>query len=94
MREKTVEKKLTDGVKKLGGRSYKFISPGNSGVPDRIVICDGKIFFVELKTETGRLSALQKIQIDRLKKLGAKVLVLYGEEDVNKFLRRLSGSVS
>ena len=38
MLEREIEKKLVDGVRKLGGRAYKFVSPGNDGVPDRIVV--------------------------------------------------------
>ena len=41
MREKEIEKILVTGVKKLGGRAYKCASPGNDGVPDRIVILPG-----------------------------------------------------
>ena len=57
MLEKEIEKRLCDGVKKLGGYAYKFTSPGNDGVPDRMVIMPGgDITFVELKTDTGKLS--------------------------------------
>jgi hypothetical protein len=50
MREKDIESYLRDQVKKIKGIAYKFESPGNSGVPDRLVLLpDGKIYFVELK---------------------------------------------
>ena len=42
MREKDIEKILVAEVRKLGGRAYKWVSPGNDGVPDRIVIFPGK----------------------------------------------------
>lgn len=38
MTEKELERKLVYKVKKLGGRAFKFISPGNSGVPDRLIV--------------------------------------------------------
>ena len=38
MLENELEKKLRDKVKKLGGKAYKFVSPGNAGVPDRLVV--------------------------------------------------------
>lgn len=83
MLEKEVEAKLVRGVKQLGGIAYKFVSPGNSGVPDRIVVLPGgRIEFVELKSKTGRLSSIQKRQIARLESAGKKVQVLYGEDDV------------
>lgn len=89
MRESDIEKFLRDGVKKQGGRAYKFVSPGNDGVPDRIVIFPGqKPVFVELKTETGRLSTLQQVQIKRLRDLGQDVRVLHGIDEVKEFLER------
>lgn len=39
--EEYIEKKLVEKVKFLGGRAYKFISPGNAGVPDRLVVLPG-----------------------------------------------------
>ena len=88
MREKDIEKILTENVKKLGGRAYKWTSPGNAGVPDRIVIFpDRTPVFVELKTDKGTLTNLQKVQIDRLKKLGQQVYVVYGIDGVSQFFQ-------
>lgn len=87
MLEKDIEKILVNEVKKLGGRAYKWVSPGNDGVPDRIAILPGlRPVFVELKTEKGRLSAIQRVQIERLKKMKQDVSVLYGEPQVRDFL--------
>lgn len=41
--EKTTEKYLRDEVRKIGGRAYKFVSPGNTGVPDRLVCLPGGV---------------------------------------------------
>lgn len=90
MLEREVEKKLVDGVRRMGGRAYKFVSPGNDGVPDRIVVLpDTAPMFVELKTESGKLSSLQKVQITRLENLGQNVRVLYGAKDVENFLEEM-----
>ncbi|WP_320967653.1 VRR-NUC domain-containing protein [Hungatella hathewayi] len=87
MLEKDIEKILVTEFRKLGGRAYKWVSPGNDGVPDRIVILPGlQPIFVELKTETGRLSAIQNVQIDRLRKMKQNVKILYGESQVRDFL--------
>lgn len=87
MLEKEIEKYLNDNIKKFGGRSYKFISPGQSGVPDRIVFLPGgKIYFVELKRKKGSPSALQKLQHKRFKELGHEVYLLYGLDDVKRFI--------
>lgn len=90
MKESEIEKILVDGVRKLGGRAYKFVSPGNVGVPDRIIVLDGlPVIFVEMKTEMGRLTELQKRQIEFLSKQGKLTRVLYGEEDTRAFLEEL-----
>lgn len=88
MREKDIEKILVTEVKKLGGRAYKWVSPGNDGVPDRIVILPGeKAYFVELKTDRGKLSALQTVQIDRLKDLKQEVFVIKGLDGLSQFFQ-------
>ena len=79
MREAELESILVTEIRKSGGRTYKWVSPGNSGVPDRIVFMPGgKVYFVELKTDTGKLSAQQKIQINRIQSLGQDVRVVKG----------------
>ena len=80
MREKEIEKILRDEVRKLGGRAYKWVSPGNDGVPDRIVI-------VELKTDRGRMTALQRLQGHRLQELGQDVRTVYGIDGLSQFFQ-------
>lgn len=93
MLEKEVEKYLVREVKKIGGVSFKFISPGNAGVPDRIVILPmGKVVFVELKTDKGKLSKLQTAQIRKISELGAEVKVLYGIEGVKEFINEIQST--
>ncbi len=86
--EREVESYLRKGVKYAGGISYKWVSPGQSGVPDRIVFWPhSQVDLVELKTTTGKLSPIQKLQIGRIEDVtGMKVHVLYGMEDVKKYL--------
>ena len=93
MLEKEIEKILTDGARRLGGRAYKWVSPGSAGVPDRIVILPGRApVFVELKTDRGSLTGLQKLQIRRLQELGQDVRVLRGEDAVKEFLEEVTGN--
>lgn len=86
-RENKVEKYLDKEVKKLGGITRKWVSPGRDGVPDRIVIIKGEVWFVEVKTCEGRLTSVQAREHHRLWGCGANVRVVYGEVDVDKFLR-------
>lgn len=88
MKEAEIETILVREVKKLGGIAYKWVSPGNDGVPDRIVVFpERRPVFVELKTEKGRLTALQKVQIGRLAKLGQEVTVVYGIDGLSQFFQ-------
>ncbi len=90
MLEKEVEKFLVREVKKIGGISFKFISPGNAGVPDRIVILpSGNVVFAELKTDKGKLTKLQEVQIKKILDLGADVRVLRGMKGVKEFINEI-----
>ena len=87
MRESQIEARLVQGVKARGGMCLKFVSPGSPGVPDRIVIApDGRVCFVELKTEIGRLASIQRWMIEEMKNHGAAVRVIKGPEAVKEFL--------
>lgn len=92
MLESTIERHLVEGVKKRGGLCLKFVSPSSAGVPDRLIItAAGKVIFVELKTESGRLSKLQKYMIGEMRRRGADVRVLKGLDEVKQFLAELEG---
>lgn len=90
MRECSIESKLVRMVRERGGLCFKFVSPGNPGVPDRIVITPaGRTVYVELKTEVGRLAAIQKWQHEELRKRGADVRTLKGLEQVKAFVEEV-----
>ena len=61
MLERELEKIFVTEMKKLGGYAYKFVSPGNDGVPDCIAIFPDGLVFAELKADGGTLSALQEV---------------------------------
>lgn len=88
--EARVEIRLRDGAKAIGGKAYKFVSPGNNGVPDRIVcLPDGRVIFVELKSTTGVLSKKQANRIAELRRMNQKVFILNSVEAVNNFLEEI-----
>jgi len=90
MRESQIESRLVRMVRDRGGLCYKFVSPGNPGVPDRIVITPaGRTVYVELKTEVGRLAAIQKWQHEEMRKRGADVRTLKGLDQVKAFVEEV-----
>ena len=74
--EAQIETKICYFAESKGWISFKFKSPGNNGVPDRIFFKHGKSLLVEFKSKDGRLSELQKFQIKKLKKSGMSVHVV------------------
>ena len=88
MTEKQLEEKLVRAVKNRGGKAFKFVSPGQDGVPDRLVILPGgKIGFVEVKKPgKGKLRKIQKHQLKRIQALGCKCYVLDDPLDIQSIL--------
>lgn len=92
MKESQIERRLVEGVKRLGGMCLKFVSPGTLGVPDRIIItAKGRVIFVELKTETGRLTKIQSYVIGEMQKRGADARVVKGIDEVKELLAEIEG---
>lgn len=87
MRERAIEQYLRDQVRAAGGRAYKFVSPGNNGVPDRLVILPpGRVVFVELKAPGRKPTPLQLAQHQRLRALGCDVRVIDSVQQVDELL--------
>jgi hypothetical protein len=87
MRESTIENRLRVQVEKLGGKAPKWISPGNRGVPDRIVILpNGRTAYVELKAPGKQLDPLQEKWASTLRRLGHAVYVIDSVEAVDRFI--------
>lgn len=94
MKESTIEAYLREQVREAGGRAYKFVSPGNDGVPDRIVVFPGgRVIFVELKAPGKEPTPMQVMQHDRLRALGARVSVIDSKAKVEWFIREETHAV-
>lgn len=90
VRENKVEKYLDKQITVLGGLTRKWTSPGRDGVPDRICIVDGNVYFVEVKTVDGKCSPVQLREHERLCDAGATVRTVYGEQGVDEFITSIS----
>lgn len=82
-REREIERKLVEAVRKTGGLALKFVSPGWSGAPDRIVLLPGgKAGFVEVKAPGKKPRPLQVRRKKQLEQMGFKVFVLDGTDQI------------
>lgn len=87
--EKDIETKLRKLVEQRGGRCLKWVCPGWTGVPDRIVLLPGGwIAFVETKRpKGGRLSPMQIKWSHWLQDLGFRWYAVWNENDLQDFLQ-------
>lgn len=87
MKESRIEKRLIKEIEKIGGKALKFVSPGVSGVPDRIVLLPrGRVIFVELKAPGEKPEPLQVYRAEQLRKLGFEVKVIDSIEDIMQLI--------
>jgi len=90
MKEHLIETRLTRRVSEAGGLAWKWTSPSKRGVPDRIVVLNGNVVFVECKSSTGKLSNIQKHVIAKMRDAGADVEVINSYEQIDELVERLS----
>jgi hypothetical protein len=87
--EAEIEAYLRKKVKEvLCGRAFKWISPGNTGVPDRIIIMrHARIAFVELKAPGKTPTPIQLAMHAILKHFGFEVKVIDTKPGVDAFIQ-------
>ena len=89
MRESEIENYFAWTVEHAGGKTYKFKSPTQRGVSDRLACMpDGSTWFVELKTKGGRLSELQKIFRNDVLRLKQNYACLWSKEMIDEWIRQ------
>ena len=89
MIESQVERHLHSRIGLIGGMCLKFTSPGTAGVPDRIIIHEGRTMFVELKRPGEKPRPLQVTVFRQMKREGAFIYVLSSKEQVDQFVNEL-----
>ena len=84
--EKVLERNLNKDVKTLGGWSIKILSNFITGLPDRLVLLNGRAHFVEVKSQGKMPSARQRVVHKKLEVLGFPVSVIDTTEKLNDFI--------
>jgi Holliday junction resolvase len=82
MKEQQFQSKI---IKKLGADGWyviKLIKTNKNGIPDIVAFKNNEFQFIEVKTDKGVLSELQKFRINELKEKGftVKIWTDYGKE--------------
>ena len=74
MLEKDIERHLRDGVRALGGLCLKLVTPGFTGVPDRIILLKGGVVAIAETKRPGQRERQRQAFVQRiLRKLGFPV---------------------
>lgn len=87
IRERDIEAKVVKWAKGNGWLTYKFVSPSQRGVPDRIFIKDGHVVFIEFKAPGKKPTPLQAHTIKKLREAECEVHVC---DDVESAINALS----
>jgi len=90
-REREVEGYLKRELWKIGLECVKFVPDQLPGMPDRMVLFpDGRVMWVELKTDGGTVSPLQMYRHRWLRALGHDVRVVWSKEDVDNLVKAIT----
>lgn len=89
LRESTIENYLGRLVKSRDGLYFKWVSPSNSGVPDRIVLLNRQVWFVELKAPGKKPRPLQHRCLVRLSAAGFNTAVVSTKEEADNLVARI-----
>lgn len=82
--ESYIEKKVCECAKRNGWLTYKFSSPAQRGVPDRIFLKGGSLKFVEFKAPGKRPTKLQLAIHARIRAERFEVFVINNIEEGKK----------
>lgn len=88
MKEKEIENKIKAYLKskdifyfKEHGGAY-----GTAGIPDLICCVKGKFVGLEVKTSTGKVSALQEVMLRRIRKANGIAEIVRSVDDVKRVI--------
>lgn len=71
------------------GNGFRTHLRGHAGMPDYVACRNGRLLFVELKSQRGRLSAAQRVWRSELQKTSAEYHLVH-PSDLDHFLKRIS----
>lgn len=90
MREREIERYLVAECRRLGILCYKFVSPQRASVPDRILIANGLVVFLELKAPGKLPTEAQEREMARIVEHGGMALHVNTIAGVNCLLNAIT----
>lgn len=91
--EKDVEARFRLRIAKAGGTSWKFVSPSNRGVSDRIVLFYGRTIYVEMKRTGGKMTPKQELFRQKVLDNGGEFACVEGDAGTDAFIKELNANV-
>lgn len=85
MKESEVQRKITLQLEKKGWVVVKLIKTTMNGIPDLMALKDGKTVFIEVKTDKGVTSELQKFRHEKIRNQGFTVHVCTSFDEISLF---------
>lgn len=85
--EKAIERYLVEQAKLYGLLCLKYSNPNMTGYPDRLLVLpDGRVVWVELKSKGRRPTKLQKLRHNELSEMGHLVRVIDNKPEIDELI--------
>ncbi len=78
MKESELQAKIIKTLEADGWFVLKLIQTNKNGIPDLEIIKGGRVVFLEVKSDTGKVSSLQEYRIEQLKKYDTEAYIIKG----------------
>lgn len=92
MLERDIQKRLIQYLKTVPNCwIVKVIQANINGCPDILMCFNGKFYGIEVKTDNGRTSAIQDLQIRRIREAGGVPVVIRSLDELKTFLNKETG---
>ena len=89
--ESLVARAMLAAVKRKGGIARKLEFSGRAGAPDYLVAVNNRVAFIELKSERGKLSDIQRSEFSTLAKYGIKpIFVAFGADNARTIIDNMA----
>lgn len=89
MKESVVEDYFKQQIGRHEGLALKFVSPSMRGVPDQIVLYNGKTYYVEMKAPDKKPRKSQISVHELFKEHGIMVYTIDTKEKVDQFIQEV-----